>query len=163
MSIILFSKPIHSGKTTELMHWCKVLKSCSGILMPDIDGQRKMYDIEKQLYFDAECNNSLFTDEQLIEIGNYSFYQSAFDNANQIIIEAILQKPTFIVIDEVGILEMGRKGFYTSVKQLINASNAGNINSKIILAVRDIFVTEVVACFNIINYKVVDTLNELYL
>ncbi len=161
MSIIIFSKPIHSGKTTELMHWSKMQKSCSGILMPDVDGLRKMYDIANQSYFDAECKKPLIANEELLVIGKYSFYQSAFDKANQIIEEAFLLNPEFIVIDEVGILEINQKAFYTSVKKLIDISNTNSADSTVILAIRDIFVAEVVADFNILNYKIVDSLTEL--
>ena len=43
MSIIIFSRPVHSGKTTELMQWCEqvsIKQNVAGILMPDIDGSR---------------------------------------------------------------------------------------------------------------------------
>jgi nucleoside-triphosphatase THEP1 len=160
MSIIIFSKPIHSGKTTDLMSWCKTQKTCSGILMPDIDGVRKIFDIEKQSYFDAECK-TFGANEELVEIGKYQFYQSAFDRANQIIEEALSTESEFIVIDEIGMLEINQKGFYPSVKQLIDASNTDDIKSTIILAVRDVFVDEVVTYFHILNYTIVDSLSEL--
>ncbi len=161
MSIIIFSKPIHSGKTTALMHWCKTQQSCSGILMPDVDRIRKMYDVRNQSYFDAECKSPLSTEEKLIDIGKYHFYQSSFDKANQIIEEAILLKPEFIVIDEVGMLEINQKGFHTSVKKLMDISDTNSFDTTIILAVRDVFMAEVVAYFKIPNYRTVDSLTEL--
>ena len=161
MSIIIFSKPIHSGKTTQLMHWCKMQKTCGGILMPDVDGQRKMFDIDKKSYFKLECKSPISSNEKTIEIGKYLFYQSAFDTANQVITEALSAVTEFIVIDEVGMLEINQKGFYTSVKQLTDISNAGNLKSKVILAVRDVFVADVVACFNILKYKTTESLTDL--
>ena len=41
MSIFIFSRPVHSGKTTELLHWCNQQKNIMGIAMPDINGSRK--------------------------------------------------------------------------------------------------------------------------
>ena len=161
MNIIIFSKPIHSGKTTELMQWSKMQKSCLGILMPDVDGVRKMYDIEKQLYFKAESDKQLLANEPLVEIGKYQFYQSAFNRAYQIIEETLTIEPEFIVIDEVGILELEAKGFYKSVKKLIDASNANSLKGNIILTIRNVFVAEVVAYFNITNYRIVDSLTKL--
>jgi len=163
MSIIIFSKPIHSGKTTELMKWSKMQQSCFGILMPDVDGLRKMYDIASQSYFNAECKKLLIANEELSVIGKYSFYQSSFDKANQIVEEASLLKPEFIVIDEVGKLELEKEGFYASLKKLIDISNTNSADTKIIVAIRDVFVAEVIAGFNILNYKIVDSLTKLNL
>ena len=58
MSIIIFSKPVHSGKTTALLEWSKEQKNIAGILMPDMDGERKMFDIRTNEIFDAECKNA---------------------------------------------------------------------------------------------------------
>lgn len=82
MSIFIFSKPIHSGKTTALMQWCKRNTNCAGILMPDMDGNRKMYSIQDSSFFEVSCQPSFAIQENVISIGRYTFYKEAFNKAN---------------------------------------------------------------------------------
>lgn len=160
MSIIIFSRPVRSGKTTELMKWCDTQQDVSGILMPDINGSRKIMNIKTGEVFDAECMKPEETDAQLLQVGRFSFYASAFDKANKILFENISQSTSWLVIDEVGKLELGKKGLFPSVESAINEYqfNPGN---KVILLIRDTLVESVLAFFNIIEYKVVDNVEEL--
>ncbi len=106
MSIIIFSRQIRSGKTTELLNWCSNQENVSGILMPDINGKRKFFDIKNQIYFDAECTDPSDAHQALIQVGRFFFYKPAFEKANAILLKALVQKPSWIVIDEIGKLEI---------------------------------------------------------
>ena len=151
MSIYIFSKPIHSGKTTALLQWSKH-KNCAGILMPDINGSKKFYDIETEKYFDAECNSD--NAENLTIIGKYRFDNKAFDKANAIIIAAIAKPVDYFVIDEIGKLELDKKGFYPALISLLQAQQQLQFNVNILLVVRDSLLQEVVSFFSIEKFKV---------
>ena len=69
MSIIIFSQPIHSGKSTQLLHWCDQQKNVAGIVMPDMDGKRKILNLEPKEVFAIECDNPANTNEKLIKGG----------------------------------------------------------------------------------------------
>lgn len=159
MGIIIFSKPIHSGKTSSLLQWCEGKKGIEGILMPDINGKRKMLDIATQTLFDAELTEE--TSEPITEIGKYKFYTAAFERANDILLNAIDKNPAYIIIDEVGKLEMKEKGFYKAVVTLIELAKQKKIQSQLILVVRDSFVEEVCKYFKIEEYVLTDDLNKL--
>jgi len=73
MSIYIFSRPIHSGKTTELLQWCNLQKNIAGILMPDINGSRKILDLLTKDVFDIECTDAINTKEQITSIGRFKF------------------------------------------------------------------------------------------
>lgn len=154
MSIFIFSQPIHSGKTTALMQWCKKNTNCAGILMPDVDGSRKMYAIQEAYLFEASCQPSLVTDENVISIGPYSFYKEAFARANKIIIAALNSLVEWLVIDEVGKLELKRTGFYPAVKKAIEAVNTNSFKGNLLLVVRDSLLTAVINELGIEKYEV---------
>ena len=152
MSITIFSKPIHSGKTTELMQWCDNQTDVQGILMPDVNGQRMIFNIATQQTFPIQCTDTN-TNEEIITIGKYIFFAAAFQKANVILLQALHANPEWLVIDEVGKLELQSKGFYESAKPLID--HYQNCNKNLMLVVRDSLVDEVVAFFGIKNYTLI--------
>ena len=156
MSIVIFSREIRSGKTTELLQWCKGRDGVAGILMPDVDGKRMFYDITRQNYFDAL---SSFENANDFVVGRYRFSKAAFDRATGVLHEAIASIPQYLVVDEVGKLELNKEGFYHAMKPLLIAEN--KTQTRLILVVRDTLLNEVTSCFNINPYKLVHDLKEL--
>ena len=154
MSIFIFSQPIHNGKTTALMQWCKKNTNCAGILMPDVDGSRKMYSIFDAAFFEASCQPSMSTNEKVISIGPYSFYKEAFARANEIIIAALNSSVEWLVIDEVGKLELKRTWFYPAVKKAMEAVKANSFKGNLLLVVRDSLLTAVINELGIEKYEV---------
>ncbi len=155
MSIIIYTGPVHSGKTSALQQWCSNRKDVGGILMPDINGKRKFLSIQAKEVFDAECNLSEETDEVLINIGRYLFYETAFQKANFILLNASSQV-RYIIIDEIGKLELQQKGLFEGTVYLLN-----NYSQNLILVVRDSLLAEVITAFQLSNYTVITTLAEL--
>lgn len=161
MSIYLFSRPIHSGKTTGLMQWCNRPKNIQGILMPDINGSRKIMNIKTKEISDIECIDAAGSKEPVTNVGRFSFYTSAFEKANFILLDALAQNPGWLVIDEAGKLELDGKGFYKSITKAVaiynNETRAGNL----LITVRDSLCNEVISFFNISNYIIVNNLEDL--
>ena len=158
MSIYIFSRPIHSGKTTELLQWCNRQKNIHGILMPDINGSRKFLNLDKKEIFDAECVDITNTNLSITSIGKFNFYMDAFEKANSILMRALNRNPDWLVIDEVGKLELGGKGFYTSVAEAIKTYADKNKKGDLLLTVRDSLCEEVIVFLNIKNYKIISSL-----
>ena len=157
MNIILFSRPVRSGKTSELMQWCSGRNSVSGILMPDKDGQRKMMNIRTGETFDAQCLQPEQTTKELIRVGSFHFYRAAFEKANNILIESIAFAPKWIVIDEVGKLELEQKGFHFAVVQVLKQA----LSSNIILVVRESLLKEIISSYQLHNCHIVSELGKL--
>ncbi|MBX2933089.1 MAG: hypothetical protein KF825_02525 [Ferruginibacter sp.] len=158
MSIYIFSRPVNSGKTTELLQWCSKQKNIYGVLMPDINGSRKMLDLHTKNIFDIECTNNIYTAEPLTIIGRFRFYTAAFDKANQVIIDALAQNPYWLVIDEAGKLEIDGKGLYPSIIKAAEfyKNNPGNL----LVTVRESLLADVVAYFNLAEYKLIHQLDD---
>ena len=158
MSITIFSRPIRTGKTTELLQWCDKQKNIAGIAMPDISGFRKIIDLTTHATIDAEYKNTGPTNEELIEIGKYKFYKHAFDKANEILIHAWASKPGWLVIDELGKLELKGQGFFPAVKKIIAAMQQ-QPGTNILIVVREGLVDEIARLFQLKNFSVVQTLS----
>lgn len=161
MSIFIFSRPIHSGKTTALLQWSNHQKNISGILMPDINGSRKILDLNTKEVFNIECIDALNTAEPLTSVGRFHFYTAAFDKANSILINALTQKPDWLVIDEAGKLELEGKGFYKSIEKASGIYSNSKVCRNLLITVRDSLCEEVILFFKIKNFKVIHELEVI--
>jgi len=161
MSIYIFLRPIGSGKTTELQKWCGQQKNISGILMPDIDGCRRFFDITAKHIFDAECIDPVKTKEPLTSIGRFYFYTAAFEKANSILSGALSQNPGWLVIDEAGKLELKGEGLHSSVAAAVKWYSNKNKPGNLLISVRDSLYEEVISFFNIKNFKLIDRLDAI--
>ncbi len=160
MSITIFSRPIHSGKTTELLQWCDKQKNIYGILMPDINGSRKILDLHTKNIFDIECKDVTSTNEPLTSVGKFNFYSASFEKANLILSSALKQTPDLLVIDEAGKLELDGKGFYDAIIKSV-AFYSGNTSGKLLITVRDSLCSDVIEFFKLDNCKVVRRLEDI--
>lgn len=161
MSIYIFSRPIHSGKTTELLRWCNEQENIYGVLMPDINGSRKIFDLHNKEIFDIECKDSANTNEHLTSVGKFHFYSVAFEKANLIISSALKQNPVWLVIDEAGKLELDGKGFYTAIKDAIGFYSDNVIAGNLLLTVRDSLCADVIEFFGLKNCKIIHQLEDI--
>ncbi len=161
MSIIIFSRPIHSGKTTELLQWCNQQKNVCGILMPDVNGIRKILDIKTKELFDIECTDAENTKEPLTKIGRYNFYTAAFERANGILTNSLASNPDWLIIDEAGKLELDGKGFYDAMKTIIAVYNSQERPGNLLITVRDSLVEELTGFFELKGHRLIHQLEDL--
>lgn len=161
MSIIIFSRPIHSGKTTALLQWSNEQKNILGILMPDINGSRKILDIQTNAVFDIECTDADHSNEHLTSVGKFHFYTAAFAKANLVISNALAQKPDWLVIDEAGKLELDGNGFYPAIKEAARLYSNSNNSGTLLITVRDSLCADVIKFFKMKNCKVVHRIEDI--
>lgn len=161
MSIYIFSRPIKSGKTTELLEWSNMQKSIAGILMPDINGSRKIFGIHTKEFFDAECIDPAGTTEPLTTIGRFHFYSASFEKANSILIQAFKHNPHWLVIDEAGKLELKGEGLYPAVADAVKLYSNKHKKGNLLITVRDSLCEEVISFFSITNCMVIDRLDAV--
>ncbi|MEO6541092.1 MAG: hypothetical protein ABIN74_08890 [Ferruginibacter sp.] len=161
MGIYIFSRPIHSGKTSELLQWCNRQKNIHGILMPDINGSRKIFDIHTKTIFDIECIDTGSATEPLTSVGRFHFYSAAFEKANAILINALTQNPGWLVIDEAGKLELEEKGLYNGIINAVDHYNNEKKTGNLLITVRESLCAEAISFFKIKNVQVVHKPEEL--
>jgi hypothetical protein len=137
-SIYIMSEPIHSGKTTTLQQWLrnKDIKA-GGILAPDKDGLRQLYDIAKGLYHPFEVDGN-HPEADILAIGKYKFARSSFQLAQQILKESVEQDPEWVIV-----------GLEPVISEIIHTYQSGEKKGKLLLVIRNYLLDEAVNMYGL--------------
>lgn len=135
---------IQSGKTTSLFTFANSLGSVDGILAPIIDEKRRLYHISSRTIKDFQADQR---NNNTIEVGKYSFYKESFKWANEKLIKGFESGPEWLIIDELGKLELRKEGLYESSKYIIDKRKYTKTN--IILVIRDYLLEQILEFYNI--------------
>ena len=153
--INILTGPIQSGKTTRLIAWVKFHRHAAGILSPVIHKQRYIYSIHANDYRQLEAGNENVPEKDLIKIGQYSFLKSTFNWAREQLQSALKEKTKYLVIDEIGPLELTGQGLepaVTAVVQQILQSPKHHL----IIVVRDSLLERVVMHYDLEGHYLTD-------
>lgn len=154
--IYLFSRPIRTGKTTELQSWLSLKNNVDGVLMPDIEGKRHLQFYKENRLISIEANEN----EEYFSIGKFKFKIQPFEQAKQYILEAVHQKIDYLVIDEIGKLELQHhSGFEPGLATLIEMANQNNVS--LIIVVRSSLLEEMIQHYQINDAIIIETLNQI--
>jgi len=148
--IYILSAPVQTGKTTSLIEWSSGKKDVWGILTPVINGKRGFMDLHSREQFPMEAVEG----EETLDVGRFQFSKKHFNKAIEIIREAI-KKDGWIIIDEIGPLELRGQGFHDIAKQLL-----AKRKERIILVVREGLAQQVKDHF-MIDATIIDAINKL--
>jgi nucleoside-triphosphatase THEP1 len=144
--IYILSGPVQTGKTTRLMEWCSDRKNVFGIATPIVQGLRVFYDLHEKIIFPMETD---VDNEDIFQIGKYKFSKKAFLKAEKIITDGI-DKANYLVIDEIGPMELKGEGFCNLLKKILSIEMR---RFKLILVVRDKSLEDVRKFFGIEEFK----------
>lgn len=162
MSIVVFSAPIQSGKTTALQQWCQQKVFVDGVLMPDVNGVRQFYHIANHLFIPVEVTNPETFNGLMIGVGKYHFSASAFASSNAILMNAWKQQPNWLIIDEVGKLELSGQGLFPSFFSILQSYNQFPSSTNLLIVVRDSLYETVVSTFRIGEHQLISSTTLLY-
>lgn len=154
MSILIYSNAIHSGKTQNIFAWCVRQANAAGILMPVVNNKRCFYNVASRKYFLAE--NECLSQAETWKIGKYNFSRRAFNVANQVIEQGIRENYDYVVIDELGFLELDKKGFYRSWQLALLAIENQQFTNQLILVIRDNLLSNFARSMNNFDVTVVE-------
>lgn len=127
-NVYIFTGEIKTGKTTRLQKWAKENPDADGILSPVIDGCRHIVSVKKAearlLEYHGDDKSIAIT-----KIGYYNFLTSVFEWGRKELYKAYLQKPKWLIIDEIGPLELRGEGLEPEVSRILNddANDATNL------------------------------------
>ena len=147
--IYLLTGPKNSGKSTRLMQWIPQQKKIMGIVCPREKGKRELFSIHSGIYKKFESENE---NETVVKIGNYKFLKESFEWAEKELLKAREFKPQWLIIDEIGPLELQGKGFDKVIKQLLILSELSKTN--LILVVRENLIDDVISNYNLGKDKI---------
>jgi nucleoside-triphosphatase THEP1 len=142
-SIYILTGEINSGKTTAIANWATGRKDVFGVLTPKIYNNRVFENINTGEQFKMEAAEN---ETAVFKIGRYTFCEKAFEKASLILQENLKRASGWLIVDEIGPLELQQKGFYQTITNII-ANN--NYDLKKLLVVRMSLLEEMISFFKI--------------
>jgi len=119
--VYILTAPIQTGKTTSLVNWSDKRNDVYGILTPVVDGKRMFMDAHTRQLFLMEAKEgdpSTPLRMDILTVGRFVFSKANFEKAIQIIRDAI-NKKGWLVIDEIGPMELRGEGFAEVLKEVV--------------------------------------------
>jgi nucleoside-triphosphatase THEP1/ABC-type thiamin/hydroxymethylpyrimidine transport system permease subunit len=126
--VYILSAPIQSGKTTSLINWSANRNDVYGILTPVVNGKRVFMNVNTKERFPMEAKEG---EREILTVGRFAFSKNNFERAIQIIRDDI-SKNGWLIIDEIGPLELAGQGFHDVLLETLRS-----FNGKLLLVVRD--------------------------
>lgn len=145
-SVYIYTGEIKTGKTTYLQKWVNENPDADGILSPVIDGYKHILSVknnETRLLEYQGDDKSI----GLTKIGNYNFMTSVFEWGREELNNAYLRKPQWLIIDEIGPLELRGEGLEPEVSRILN--NELNEETNVVLVVRKPLLETVIAHYGL--------------
>jgi nucleoside-triphosphatase len=133
-SFIVLCDKIKSGKSTALMLFAQKMQNTAGIICPDENGLRIVYNTYDKTKHVFQLPQ-VFSDDD-VQIGKYIFAEDGFAFARESITAALYSDAEYIIIDEVGKLELDGSGLEPAFSKFMKV--AKTLKGKtIILVIRD--------------------------
>jgi nucleoside-triphosphatase THEP1 len=152
--IYILSAPVRTGKTTALLLWVQTRANVQGILTPDKDGKRVLYNIgrKEQIPFELEPADT----SPAITVGKFNFSEEAFLRANDILQQAATHHPHWLLIDEIGKLEIEQGiGLTPAIRQIIPYYQRANNKGKLLLVIRDTLLDKALERYNLAGATII--------
>ena len=145
--VYILTAPIQTGKTTSLVKWSEKRNDVYGILTPVVDGKRMFMNAHSRQLFLMEAKEG---ETEMLTVGRFVFSKTNFDKAIQIIRNG-MDKEGWLIIDEIGPMELKGEGFSEVLKEVLSERPG-----KIVLVVREGFAEQVKKYFNITAAEVIN-------
>jgi nucleoside-triphosphatase THEP1 len=116
--IYILNNEVGVGKTTSLQNWIlHENPSVVGFLMPVLDGKRVIQLLPQNTFVNVECEAK---NENALHVGRFVFNNIVFKNAiEHSLFYSNFYNPDYLVIDEIGPLELHQSKGLFSLLQLI--------------------------------------------
>ena len=157
--IYIITGKTKSGKSTRLMEWALTDKIGyrEGIIAPVIS--RKKY------LFSTLSNQSKVLEIQdnkvdNIEIGRYVFDPAVFAWAREQLFLALATSPRFLLIDEIGYLELKGRGLEPAFSAILNEFEK-NKKFSLVLVIRETLLEKICEFYQLKNYVIIDDLTQI--
>ncbi|MCS6928035.1 MAG: hypothetical protein NZM43_00935 [Saprospiraceae bacterium] len=156
----IYSAPVHSGKTTALMHWVENRNDVGGFLAPDIEGLRYLFTLSDRQFHPFQVEEGA-SSQNTVNICRYRFLAEAFALAHRMLLEDARRSMPWLVVDEVGKLELQGRGHEPALSQVIQMSRQGEYTGRLLLVVRSELLSDVVEKYALHGAQVLHTPQEL--
>ncbi len=147
--IVILTGEKRTGKTTVLTGWMDNNSTTGGILTPDKSGKRVIVHYPGKKIFPLQTDRA---GSETVHVGRFYFFKKSFELANNLLLEDINSPDlSWVVFDEIGLLELNEKGLYPSFIRALQQTHTSNI----LLVVREGLVREIVEKFMIQDAEII--------
>ena len=156
--LYILTGPVQSGKTTTITNWTMEKNDVFGILTPVINGKRMFMDVHSREKFEMEANSG---EAEILMIGKFKFSKAGFSKAEDILRNGLNEKSGWLVVDEIGPLELREAGFSDILKEILHSASH---QQKILLVIRESILENVIQFFRLRedNYVVIGTESDFF-
>lgn len=154
----IYTAPVQAGKTTSLMNWAEDKPNLGGFLAPDIDGLRYLYTLNDRELHDFQLKDQVLVHadpQSVVNIHKFNFSAEAFAMARLRLLEDLRKDYEWVIIDEVGKLELRGQGLEPAVSQAVREVKAGKAKGKLLMVVRDELVAKVMERYQLWNCRII--------
>ncbi|PHN02297.1 hypothetical protein [Flavilitoribacter nigricans] len=154
----IFTAPVKAGKTTSLMNWAKDKPGLGGFLAPDIDDVRHLYTLGDRRLHQFQLQDELVTEcapEEIVNIHRFNFSAEAFAMARRTLLEDLQRGYEWIIVDEVGKLELRGEGLEPAIREAVEMVKSGRARGKLLMVVRDELVAKVMQHYRLWNCRII--------
>ncbi|MCK4514960.1 MAG: hypothetical protein KAU31_06860 [Spirochaetaceae bacterium] len=156
--VYLVTGPVQTGKTTRLRAWCDERSDVDGILAPVVDGRRHLLHIRSGAIRNLE---DVSGGAAKVTVRRYTFNADVFAWARNCLLGAasdpgqgINAQPRWIIVDEVGPLELSGGGLEPAVSALLglvlnNPLQVGGNLLRVVLVIREHLVDDALKHFGV--------------
>ena len=154
-TIYILTGPVKSGKSSRLFDWVSNQPEAAGILSLLIDGKKHLYSIAEK---EKKCLET--SKENAVKVGRYMFDQNVFYWAQKQLIEELSIAKGYLIIDEIGYLELKREGLEPTLSDIIKEAEERD-DIKLLLVMRESLVNQIIKHYKLDNIKIINNINEL--
>lgn len=155
--IILFSREVHSGKTTELLELLEHKVGIGGILCPNKNGRKHAMFLPERKTYPLESNG----EKSSIKVGNYILDKTILKKISDYLAQMKPHDFGLIVVDEIGKLELKNEGYEPGLSRLIQNFHKEQPSCSLILVVRDSLLLQVIEKYKLENYEVAGNIRDV--
>ena len=135
--VYIVSAPVHTGKSSSILEWTGQTPGVAGIVAPEVQGLKVYVDVKTGRRFPHETRDLHLSANALEIIGPYRFLRESFREAQRLLLSAMAEQPIWLVLDEIGKLELWNKGLEPAAGQIIRAYKDGIVPGNLVLIIRD--------------------------
>ena len=150
--ITILTGPVGTGKTTSLLNWSGNKNDVFGILSPVIEGKRYFLNIQTREKWPMEVEEK---ETAVLQVGRYVFSKKNFDAAIDVL-NSVKNESGWLVIDELGPLELRGEGFYAIMNEILSERR-----NKLLLVVRENLVDEMVKKLNLQDPVIISDISQI--
>lgn len=145
------------------MRWAAETPRIGGVLAPDVEGFRTILTLADGKIHPFELTEEAAGagGEEVVRIGRFCFSASTLKLVRKTLLEDCRGAFDWLVIDEIGKLEMEGMGYEPAAGEVVALYNKGETRGRLLLVVRSQLLEPVIAKYGLKNCTVIHSTKEL--